>query len=206
MEWGEGEAEQERRGARGLGQSRREETDKQGQACSGPRNRSTPARALPFLDPSASSGPAAPAPSACPEGRGQATPSPRLVWGARTGHVPTSWGRQRESRQDQVQEEGRRKVGCPQEPRQKEQGEGKGCAGVGQRDRHGGGTRREGQGGRERKTTSYIHMGEGGQASPSQGGRGLWAHHGSHEYPLTSPLSSSPPRACLWPEGPSTAM
>lgn len=98
-------------------------------------------------------------------------PPPMSGQGARMGSVPTSWGRQRESRQDQARREGRR-MGCPHKPQATETGgvgKGQKAQGVGQKQRQRWkqqrGTRRDGgrEGGREGggkrgKKTSYIDM------------------------------------------------
>lgn len=49
-------------------------------------------------------------------------PPPMSGQGARMGSVPTSWGRQRESRQDQARRREGRRMGCPQKPQATETG------------------------------------------------------------------------------------
>ena len=116
---------------------------------SGPRGPVHPQRAaLRSLSLSVHSGQGPQPPCYGPEAR--AAPSPCVMSGSKDGAglVPTSWGRQRESRQDQARREGGR-MGCPREP----QGwGGEGCARGGteidrnSRERHA-----EKEGGRERE-------------------------------------------------------
>lgn len=146
-------------GLRGLGQSDAwEETDKQGQACSGPPPAWGSLLSKPVCRPSAQeSGPPAP-----PTGSwGQPLPSCSVGERGR-GRVPTSWGRQRESRQDQARRREGRRMGCPQEPQETETGWVRGeCAGGGrERQQQQRETRREEREGERGKKTSYIHTRE----------------------------------------------
>lgn len=105
--------------------------------------------------------PECPAPSYGPGPR-QPLAAPPVSGRCQVGSVPTSWGRQRESRQDQARRGEGREWGAPQSRRQqKEGGPGKESTGGWERERAERKTqgRREGRGGgKRRKKTSYIDM------------------------------------------------
>ncbi|KAB1274831.1 hypothetical protein Cadr_000011971 [Camelus dromedarius] len=191
--WGGGERQGEcRKGPSGTW----EETDKhgdRGQACLSPGNHPPQAGGSTLSKPVLTwAGSLSPLPP--PVGPRPGQPPPRPL----TGCVPTSWGRQRESRQDQARR------------REAKEGGGEG------RDAQEGGTeteraKRNAQRGREGergKKTSYIHMREEWlDPLPPGEARDAEPHHSSWEPLLESVLGSSPtPRTYPRPGGPSVAM
>lgn len=144
-----------------------------------------------------------PAPCYGPRGRG----GPLLFChgrgrGARTGCVPTSWGRQRESRQDQAKRREGRRVGCPQKPQATEMGEqGKESMGS-RRQKQQRETRREGGRRGEEREENQLHRHD---PLPPGGGCLKILSPPTREH-LLAPVagSSPPPRTGRRPGGPST--